>query len=418
MSIRRMLERGASAIVLLVGPAALAGSFEFTTLLNSKRDGLEPTRCAAINTQGTVVVQVRDPVLGINKVITKRTAHDVPVVIADTQRVPDFPTFCDNGINQIASDPTINEVGEVAIQGNVRRLTTRAECGTLEQRRIRQAVLLGNGGPITVIAHSINPPGGNVIETETNTYPGISEFLVADHSVNDSGEVAFIPELDGTFDQGLFVGSKGGRFEKRFLVSEGPFGGVSSRVSLNDLGQIAFQSTVLGPFPRTSGIFLSNPDGTFTTIADSTGEIDSFDAPSLNNSGTVAFNGSKFVDGVQVLGVFTSAGGPVTTVADSTGRYSSFREPSLNDLGQVAFTADLDETGPDGSLIQGVFTGGNPDRDVVLKSGDKYDGKRVTNVFTCSEALNNNGEIVMTVQSQSPETFEVQTFIVKATPKK
>jgi hypothetical protein len=95
--------------------------------LNSKRDRLEPTRCAAINSQGTVAVQVRDPALGINKLITKRAASDVPVVIADTRSLADFPTFCDNGMNAIPSDPTINELGEVAFQGNLRRLTTRAE---------------------------------------------------------------------------------------------------------------------------------------------------------------------------------------------------------------------------------------------------------------------------------------------------
>jgi hypothetical protein len=40
----------------------------------------------------------------------------------------------------------------------------------------------------------------------------------------------------------------------------------------------------------------------------------------------------------------------------------------------------------------------------------------VTSVVTCSEALNNGGQIVMTVQSENPDTFEVRTFIVKATP--
>jgi hypothetical protein len=106
-------------VVLLVESYAAAQSrnYEFTTILNSKRDRLEPTRCAAINSQGTVAVQVRDPALGINKLITKRAARDVPVVIADTRSLADFPTFCDNGMNAIPSDPTINELGEVAFQG-------------------------------------------------------------------------------------------------------------------------------------------------------------------------------------------------------------------------------------------------------------------------------------------------------------
>jgi hypothetical protein len=40
----------------------------------------------------------------------------------------------------------------------------------------------------------------------------------------------------------------------------------------------------------------------------------------------------------------------------------------------------------------------------------------VTSVVTCNEALNNRGQIVMTVHSEDPDTFETRTFIVKATP--
>jgi hypothetical protein len=130
----------------------------------------------------------------------------------------------------------------------------------------------------------------------------------------------------------------------------------------------------------------------------------------------VAFQGSKIVDGTQVLGIFTGRGGPVTTVADSTGPYSSFREPSLNDLGRVAFTADLDEFTPDGRQIQGAFTGSNPAIDKVLQTGDLYEGVPVTSIVTCSEALNNLGQIVMTVQSENPDMSEVRTFVVKAMP--
>jgi len=53
----------------------------------------------------------------------------------------------------------------------------------------------------------------------------------------------------------------------------------------------------------------------------------------------------------------------------------------------------------------------------VLKTGDTYEGVPVSSVFTCSEGLNNLGQIVMTVQSENPETFELRTFIVKATPR-
>jgi hypothetical protein len=83
----------------------------------------------------------------------------------------------------------------------------------------------------------------------------------------------------------------------------------------------------------------------------------------------------------------------------------------------VVFTADLDEFGQNGLPIQGVFTGPDPKRDKVLQAGDRYDGARVTSVNTCAEGLNNLGQIVMTVHSEDPDTFEVRTFIVKATPR-
>jgi hypothetical protein len=387
-------------MILLAGAPAdarQATRYDFTTVLDSQRDGLDATRCAAINTLGTVVVQVQDVALGINKLVTKRGATDAAVVVADTQRIADFPSFCDNGFTQITSDPSINELGEVAFQGNLRRLTTRPECGTVEQRDTpRQAVLIGDGGPLTTIAHTINPPGGDFI----------SEFLVADGSVNSFGKVALAPELDNG-DSGLFVGSRSGAFDTRYLDSAGVFNTPSSRMSLNELGQVAFDD---------GGIFVSNPDGTFTTIVENGSGLAASD-PSLNNLGRAAFTGSTFVDDVQVLGIFTGRGGPITTVVDSTGPYSSFREPSLNDLGAVAFTADLDEFGPDGRQIQGVFTGPDPKKNKVLQAGDRYEGVRVTSIVSCSEALNNLGQIVMTVQSENPDTFEVRTFVVKATPR-
>jgi hypothetical protein len=64
-----------------------------------------------------------------------------------------------------------------------------------------------------------------------------------------------------------------------------------------------------------------------------------------------------------------------------------------------------------------VFTGPDPVKDRVLRSGDIYAGVPVSSVLTCSEALNNFGQIVMTVVSENPETFEQRRFIVRATPR-
>jgi hypothetical protein len=313
-----------------------ATKYDFTTLLDSRHDGLQPTRCAAINSVGTVAVTVRDNVSGVRRIVTIQRPNEAPVVVADTIAVADSPTFCDNGFNNLPSHPSINDAGEVAFFGGLRRLTTRADCGTVEQRARRQGVFLGPGGPLTTIAHTINQPGGDFI----------AEFLVADQSVNSIGNVALVPELDGTFEHGLFVGSKTGTFDRRFLADTPTpdgfnFGNLSSRPSLNDNGQIAFRSNLNGT--SVSGIFLSNPDGTFRTIVDNTGAVSPVGDLSLNAGGRVAFIGERFDENFNhVFSINTSNGGSVITVAEtSAGGYASFRDPSLNDVGSVAFTADV-----------------------------------------------------------------------------
>lgn len=406
-----------AALSLAAAPAAAerGARYRFTTVLDSERDGLEATGCAAMNSFGTIAVRARDE-LGVTLLITKRGARDAPTVVADTRQAADSPTFCDNGLVSIPSEPSINERGEVAFQGNPRRLSTREDCGTPEQRQRRQGVFLGRGGPLTTIAHSINLPGGDFV----------SEFLVADQSVNTSGRVAFVPELDETFDQGLFVGSRSGTFQERYIADQPTggftFDGTSSRVSLNELGQVAFADSLQGT--SIHGIFLSNPNGTFSVLVDNTGRFASVADPSLNIAGRLAFQGERFDElGQQIFSINTTRGGAVRTVAETNRDplaegpvYDSFREPSINDFGQVAFTADILVDPAIFVTTQGVFTGPDPVDDAVLVAGDRIEGVPVTSVVTCAEALNNLGQIAMSVQSEDPETFEVRTFIVRATP--
>jgi hypothetical protein len=191
-AVRRILGVGAAALPLLLllgGVSAQSGptAYMFTTVLDSQRDGLEATRCAAINANGTVAVQVRDHELGISKLITKSGAADASVVVVDTRPVADFPTFCDNGITLIPSDPSINADGLVAFSGES---SPAHDTGGMRDRRAAPA------------------PAGRV--------PGRRQPAHHDRSHDHQ-----------------------------------------PRVSLNEPGQIAFEDR---------GIFLSNPDGTFTTI--------------------------------------------------------------------------------------------------------------------------------------------------------
>jgi hypothetical protein len=168
-----------------------------------------------------------------------------------------------------------------------------------------------------------------------------------------------------------------------------------------------------------NGIFLSNADGTFRTIVDNTGTFASVRDPSLNGEGRVAFIGTRFAENRQIFSINTGDGGPVTTVAESSpGGYASFREPSLNDLGGVVFTAEVQRDPNVFVTTQGVFTGPDPKAHKVLQAGDRYEGERVTSVVTCSEALNNGGDIVMTVFSETPDSFEDVVRIVKAAPRR
>ena len=93
------------------------------------------------------------------------------------------------------------------------------------------------------------------------------------------------------------------------------------------------------------------------------------------------------------------------------------RGPSLNDLGRVAFAADLRVDPAVFVTTQGVFTGPDPVADKVLQAGNLIEGVPVTSIVSCSEALNNLGQIVMTVQSENPDTGDIRTFVVKATPR-
>ncbi len=91
---------------------------------------------------------------------------------------------------------------------------------------------------------------------------------------------------------------------------------------------------------------------TFTKIADTTDGFSSFfDAPALNDKGTVAFSGTLSNGST---GVFTGSGSVITPIAVS-GTSSNFQSvlsnPSINNAGTVAFGASTDRRNV------GIFTG-------------------------------------------------------------
>jgi Bacterial Ig-like domain (group 3) len=169
-------------------------------------------------------------------------------------------------------------------------------------------------------------------------------------------------------------------------TSSGPFQFVDSP-AINDSGTVAFTAQL---WDGTSGIFKTNGDGTFTTIADSTQGFLYNGQVAINAGGTVVFRGTDSIGG----GIFTSDG--TTTTATARARSSSFGfradDPSINAAGEIAFVA----AGPDNSY--GIFTGGNPDADKVIGVGDSLDGSTVTDLLTFGiGGLNDSGQIAFSV---------------------
>jgi hypothetical protein len=283
-----------------------------------------------------------------------------------------------DGFTSIFGNPSINDLGAVAFDGN--------PTGPDDELIAR-----GSGGPLTEIARA-------------DSTAGRFDSFTADVSLNDFGQVAFTGELNADGDEGLFEGA-GGPVATRYLASTSQFAGSISPPSLNDLERVAFaEETDAG----VRGIFRQSPGGGVTTIADDTGELQSFnDRVSLNNLGQVAF--TAFDDSFTREALFTGRGDALTEVANTLGDYSSFgsRGPSLNDLGQVAFQADLDDF-----LSSGVFTGPDAVADAVIRTGDKVRGKTVQSVSACREMLNAAGQVAARV------TFDdFSQAIIRATPR-
>jgi hypothetical protein len=359
----------ALAVSVAVPATSVAADYSYRTIAEGS-DTLFLDQCPAINNFGTVAFPASefDPETFNTDDKILRGSGGPLTTIADES----------DGFTSISGNPSINDLGAVAFDGN--------PTGPDDELIAR-----GSGGALTEIARA-------------DSTAGQFDSFTADVSLNNFGRVAFTGELNADGDEGLFEGS-GGPVTTRYLASSSQFVGSISPPSLSDLGQAAFaEETDEG----VRGVFRQNLDGSFTTIADDTGELQSFnDRVSLNNFGRVAF--TAFDDEFTRQALFTGRGGALTEVANTLGEYSSFgsRGPSLSDLGQVAFQADLDDF-----VSSGVFTGPDAVSDAVIRTGDTVAGKTIQSVSACREALNARGQVAVKV------TFEdFSEAIIRATPR-
>jgi hypothetical protein len=257
----------------------------------------------AINSFGTVGFSARVPGRGDSIIATGEGGPLTTVASANEQGLVGGQFF---GIS------AINESGTVVFLGIRRGFRS-------------QAIFSGQGGALTAIVDTATDPG----------------FLgLGNSDINASGNVVFrgFP-ADGS--EGIF--STAGGIKVIADTNNQAFGGfldpvindpgtAASAASLNPIGAEVFTGTAAGITPRT------NPASSF---------LKSVDNVSINNSGDVAFFGTKAGGGEGVFVELTGGSNaiPVIEAGDSlfgsavitvsVGRFS------LNDRGQVAFRYQL-----------------------------------------------------------------------------
>ena len=375
--------------------AAHAGpGYVFTKLVDHVDDDFSPRslHCASINSSGDVAFKgTRSAPDGLSSwdVIARVNRGGVITTIVEDPERTQFQFFSDF--------VSFNDSGEISfgafLSGD------------------ELAILRANGASLTTIA---------------STAAGFRSFGF-DTSMNDAGEVAFTGQLDDEA-RGLFSGSGGAVTTHHTDLTPVSVDGVTTdlqggnfgRPSINAGGEIAFWDRVEAPSPG-EGIFAGR-QGVYRTLGPTdrlyNGAGDRGDANN-NDLGIGAFETSFLNDnGESVTALATSNGGVLSIVADTLNGYSGFGfyAPAINNRGQLAFRGFLNDFTTDG-----VFTGPDPKRDVIITSAQKLDGARIigSSFSVCSEALNDSGEVVFSVDILDDTLeFGFRTAIFLASPKK
>lgn len=287
---------------------------------------------------------------------------------------------------------------------------------------------LASGGEATTYAFTLIADTSGVFES---FQPGDPIEATFGPSMNDVGVVAFWASLRAG-GHGIFVGSGGGDLTTIADTVSGPFGGISCCPAINAVGTVAF----LGQLDNSIAGVFAGSGGPVTTIADSSGSLNGFLQPSINNGGTVAFRAFIGPGDLGGVWIFKGDGGPLTPIASN--RSGLFYElgalPAINSAGAVAFEAGLLLNGrPSGGpgLFVGsggslttiattdLFTAGSPFRGfnvfpaindagtVAFEASVEGDG--VTGIFT-----GNGGPVTLVADSTGPLGFLARAAINEA----
>lgn len=347
------------AVMLVVQATAGAGDYVFVKIMESS-DRFLAFEAPSINRCGMLACRAQTLV---GQAVLVATENEV-LVLAET-------SFEESGFNPRC---TLNDRGEVAL--GVRYEDGEAIYRTSLVERAAATLIVDTSGPFAAFGQYGNP------------------------TLNNQGRVAFAARQDND-SRGVYLGD-GQELIEIHRSRRGPT--FYEDAAVNDAGEVAFRVE----FPE-SGIIaiLRSRGGRFTTICYTYAPFVDLHRPSVNSSGMVAFGAT--LEGYQgwETAVYIGNGGPPWLVADSTYGYAQVGPAvGINDLELVVFEAVLR------SGEHGIFTGDDPVRDKVIRTGEMLVGSTVRGLrFAGHRAVNNAGQIAF-----AAELSNGRSVLVRADP--
>lgn len=258
-----------------------------------------------------------------------------------------------SGFSQLAS-PSLSNSGTIAFTA-----VDESVSPTASARRIYKVTA---GGTRTTVATS-----------------AIAEFnYFQSLTINASDRVAFTSERDNGA-QGTYTATTSPTFTTIARTDTSSEFNIFGTPDINDNGLVAFFAVRDDVAGGGRGIYTATDSGSFNTIArtDTSGEFAVFGgAPSINNSGVVAFYSTRDAGG-QAIYTATDGSGFTTIASSSSAEFADFLDPYINNLGTVAFIANRDSGG------KGLYAklAGQSDITAIVRTGDSFQNSTIADVF-------------------------------------
>lgn len=273
-------------------------------------------------------------------------------VIADTVNDP-FVSFTGVGGLQLQNRPDLDNAGRVAYRAYL-----------FEPPWDYYAALFLDDGVTRVARTDWGSGAMHELDWCNATTNGAGQNAFAGRAVGVQGvHVATLDSYDVRIDETAGFSATFG----------GPF--------ITPAGNISFSAVRL---PSESGIF-ALLGGTLHALARAGVDIYNYSAEtSMNDAGQVVFRGEpeEFVQAI-----LTATVDSVWTIADNNGPYWEFGDPAINNAGQVVFYASVR------GYQRGLFTGPDPDQDVIIRSGDPLFGSTANFFQFANTGLNEYGQV-------------------------